>query len=106
MDEAPKGYVKQKPRKKSQHRGSSALVPNRHIFFIVLPSLAMRVHVTAESKKKGIAAFFHYVPLHSAPAGLKFGRAGSDMIVTDAVFTRLLRLPVWVGLGSEDLAHR
>jgi dTDP-4-amino-4,6-dideoxygalactose transaminase len=40
------------------------------------------------------------VPLHSSPAGLKYGRAGGSMAVTDSVSDRLVRLPLWIGLES------
>ena len=58
-----------------------------------------------ELKKKGIAAFTHYIPLHSAPAGLKYCRIGSDMSVTERVGQTLLRLPVWPDLSEEEVSY-
>ena len=50
-------------------------------------------------------AYFHYVPLHSAPAGRRFGRAHGPLDVTDAAADRLLRLPLWVGMTPDDVAR-
>jgi dTDP-4-amino-4,6-dideoxygalactose transaminase len=44
---------------------------------------------------------FHYVPLHSAPAGRRFGRVAGSMAVTDDCSARLVRLPLWIGMGAE-----
>jgi dTDP-4-amino-4,6-dideoxygalactose transaminase len=52
----------------------------------------------ARYQAKGYASVFHYVPLHSSPAGRRFGRISSVMTVTDDVADRVLRLPLWVGL--------
>ena len=51
-----------------------------------------------ELAARGIGAVFHYVPLHSAPAGERFGRTVGDLSNTTRVSERLLRLPIWVGL--------
>ena len=78
---------------------------NAHIFFLVLASKNLKIFFEKELKKKGISAYSHYVPLHSAPAGRKYGRVGSDMSVTDAVFDGLLRLPVWTGLRIDEIQY-
>ncbi len=52
-------------------------------------------------KDNNILAVFHYIPLHSSPAGRKSGRAGSDMAVTDDISVRLVRMPLWVGLEDQ-----
>ncbi len=79
---------------------------NAHIFYIVLPSLAKRQDMEKALKKRGISAFSHYVPLHSSPAGLRFGRVGcKEMTVTRDFFNGLLRLPVWVGLKPEEIEY-
>ena len=52
-------------------------------------------------KAHGITTPFHYVPLHSAPAGLKYGRAADAMRVTDLVSDTLVRLPMFYDLGSD-----
>ena len=78
---------------------------NAHIFFTVFPTRTLRDYYERELKKKGVSAFSHYVPLHSAPAGRKYGRVAGPMTVTDGVFDGLLRLPVWVGLRKEELQY-
>jgi dTDP-4-amino-4,6-dideoxygalactose transaminase len=52
-------------------------------------------------KVKGINSVFHYVPLHSSPAGMKFGRANGDLSITSQFSERLVRLPLWVGLDTD-----
>jgi dTDP-4-amino-4,6-dideoxygalactose transaminase len=51
-------------------------------------------------RRAGVNPVFHYVPLHSAPAGRKYGRAGSAMTHTDGLAERLLRLPLWIGVDT------
>lgn len=54
--------------------------------------------------ERGVKAVFHYVPLHSSPAGKKYGRTSGELRHTGNLADRLLRLPLWVGLGeAQDL---
>jgi dTDP-4-amino-4,6-dideoxygalactose transaminase len=80
---------------------------NAHIFYIIFKSLAVRQAAEEEFKRRGISAFSHYVPLHSAPAGVKYGRVGVDgqLTVTNAVYDGLLRLPIWIGLRLDELNY-
>ena len=50
---------------------------------------------------RGVHAVFHYVPLHSAPAGVRFGRAHGDLAETDRASDRLVRLPLWYRMPEE-----
>ena len=50
---------------------------------------------------KGVNAVFHYVPLHSSPAGMRYGRTAGPMTVTDDCSNRIVRLPLWVELPAE-----
>ena len=77
---------------------------NGHLFYILLKDLAARSSLIAHLKSRGVHAVFHYVPLHSAPAGRKFGRAAGPMTVTDDIAGRLLRLPLYYGLAEEQVA--
>ncbi len=77
---------------------------NGHMFYILLKDLATRSSLIAHLKSRGVHAVFHYVPLHSAPAGRKFGRAAGPMTVTDDIAARLLRLPLYYGLAEEQVA--
>ena len=75
---------------------------NAHMFYIKCMNLKVRTSLSAFLKDKGIAAVFHYIPLHSAPAGLKYGRFhGTDMYTTKES-ERLLRLPLYYGMDKKD----
>lgn len=77
---------------------------NAHMYYILLPSLKQRTQVIQSLREQGILAVFHYVPLHSAPAGRRFGRASGSLSNTDALADRLLRLPLWLGM-DEHVDH-
>src|SRR5690349_12794770 len=72
--------------------------PNAHTYFLLLRDVAARSRFIERLRQEDIYAVFHYVPLHSSPAGRKYGRASGSMAVTDAVSERLVRLPLWIGL--------
>jgi dTDP-4-amino-4,6-dideoxygalactose transaminase len=78
---------------------------NGHIYYVLIAPGIDRQGVLRELKNNGISAVFHYVPLHSAPAGLRFGRADGGLQLTTSLSERLIRLPMWVGL-SEDQQQR
>ena len=77
---------------------------NAHLYYLLLPSLSVRSAFIAEMNERGINCVFHYVPLHSSPAGVRFGRTHGDLRVTDRASECLVRLPLWLGL--EDLLDR
>lgn len=77
-------------------------VHNAHMYYILLPDLVRRSAAIERLKALGVHSVFHYVPLHSSPAGLKYGRAAADLPVTDSVADRLLRLPMWAGMEDEQ----
>ena len=75
---------------------------NGHMFYLKTRNLEERTAFIAFMKEKGINTPFHYVPLHSAPAGLKYGRfAGTDRFTTSES-ERLVRLPMFLSLRQED----
>ncbi len=78
---------------------------NGHMFYIILDSLATRTRLIAHLKAQDIHPVFHYVPLHSSPAGRKYGRIGSTMAVTDDLSERLLRLPLHYEMSNEDIVR-
>ncbi len=78
---------------------------NGHMFYIILDSLATRTRLITYLKAQGILPVFHYVPLHSSPAGRKYGRIGSAMTVTDDLSERLLRLPLYYEMSDEDIVR-
>ena len=77
-------------------------VHNAHMFYLKTRSLAERTALISFLKERDILAVFHYVPLHSAPAGLKFGRFAGEDVYTTAESDKLLRLPLYYGLAAED----
>lgn len=71
---------------------------NGHIYYLILPSKQARTALIRELAKESINATFHYVPLHSSPAGRRYGRAIGELKNTDDLSERLVRLPLWVGM--------
>lgn len=77
---------------------------NGHMYYLVMPDAQSRTEIIRRLHQEGIAAPFHYVPLHSAPAGLRFGRKASAMTETNIAGERLVRLPLFVEMG--EMGHR
>jgi dTDP-4-amino-4,6-dideoxygalactose transaminase len=75
---------------------------NGHIYYVLLATEIDRQAVLREFKSSQIGAVFHYVPLHSSPAGLRYGRAHGDLQLTTSLSERLIRLPMWVGLSENQ----
>lgn len=71
---------------------------NAHIYYVLLPEDVDRARFLAGLWSLGVHAVFHFVPLHSSPAGQRFGRTHGDMAVTDSVADRIVRLPLWAGM--------
>jgi dTDP-4-amino-4,6-dideoxygalactose transaminase len=78
---------------------------NAHLYRIMLADRRTRDAVIATLAADEISAYFHYVPLHSAPAGRRFGRSHGSLAVTDAAGEQLLRLPLWVGMTEGEIAR-
>jgi dTDP-4-amino-4,6-dideoxygalactose transaminase len=74
---------------------------NAHMYYLLLPSLDKRTKFIESLKRCDISAVFHYIPLHSAPAGIKFSKCDGDMRNTNELSDRLVRLPLWLGLESH-----
>jgi len=74
---------------------------NAHMYYLLLPDVEQRSALIEALKSEGIHSVFHYVPLHQAP-GRRFGRACGELEVTVDLAERLLRLPLWVGLESQQ----
>ena len=78
---------------------------NAHMFYIKTKDIEERTELAAYLKQKNILAVFHYVPLHSAPAGSRFGRFHGEDRYTTNTFERLLRLPMYYGLGYDNVEY-
>ena len=74
---------------------------NAHMYYLLLPTESARACFIQRMKQAGIMAVFHYVPLHSAPAGLAFGRVAGELNVTDDLSARLVRMPLWLGIEEH-----
>ena len=79
-------------------------VHNAHMFYLKCRDLEERTALIAFLKERDILAVFHYVPLHSAPAGLRFGRFSGEDVYTTRESDRLVRLPLYYGLTADDQA--
>ena len=75
---------------------------NAHMFYLKCRDLKERTELIDFLKARNIFPAFHYVPLHSSPAGLRFGRAVGSMRVTDADSDRLVRLPLYYDMPKDD----
>jgi dTDP-4-amino-4,6-dideoxygalactose transaminase len=75
---------------------------NAHMYYVILNESIDRQVVLKKMKDEGINAVFHYVPLHTSPAGQRFGRAHGEMAVTNRQSEHLIRLPLWFGITPEQ----
>ena len=77
-------------------------VHNAHMYYLKCADLAERTRLISFMKERGILCVFHYVPLHSAPAGIKFGRFHGEDEYTTRESDRLVRLPLYYGMKEQD----
>jgi dTDP-4-amino-4,6-dideoxygalactose transaminase len=75
---------------------------NAHMYYVLLSPGVDRQELLQAMKGELVYPVFHYVPLHSSPAGRRYGRVHGSMEVTDSQSERLVRLPLWVGLDDEQ----
>ena len=78
---------------------------NAHMFYIKTKDIEERSRLIGYLKERGIGSVFHYIPLHSSPAGRKFGRFSGEDVYTTRESERLLRLPMWYGLTEENVDY-
>ena len=75
---------------------------NAHMYYIKVHDIQVRTRLLKYLREKDICSVFHYVPLHSAPAGKKFGRFSGEDVYTTKESERLMRLPMFYNLDMED----
>ena len=80
-------------------------VHNAHMFYIKAKDIEERTELIAYLKTKEVMSVFHYIPLHTAPAGLKFGRFHGEDKYTTKESERLTRLPLFYGLTLEQVDY-
>jgi dTDP-4-amino-4,6-dideoxygalactose transaminase len=78
-------------------------VGNAHMFYIKVRDIGVRTKILDILRKQGIGAVFHYIPLHSAPAGLRLGRFHGADVNTTIESERLIRLPIWYGMQESEM---
>jgi len=75
---------------------------NAHMYYLLLDSEQRRNDLIDYLRENGIYCVFHYVPLHSSPAGRRYARTGGTLAVTESLAGRLVRLPLWPELEQAD----
>jgi dTDP-4-amino-4,6-dideoxygalactose transaminase len=78
---------------------------NGHVYYLVLPTAQARSAFIERLRRQGIAAVFHFVPLHSSPAGERFGRVAGSLEQTEDLGSRLVRLPLFADLDEAEQAR-
>lgn len=76
---------------------------NAHIYYLLVNDSETRTRVLSTLKQQGVQATFHYVPLHSAPAGRKYGQVHGELSVTEAICDRIVRLPLSAALTVGEV---
>jgi dTDP-4-amino-4,6-dideoxygalactose transaminase len=76
---------------------------NAHMYYLLMNSLEDRAEFIEFMRKQRVQCVFHYVPLHSSPAGKKYARTDDDLPVTEDVECRMVRLPLWIGINTEKV---
>jgi dTDP-4-amino-4,6-dideoxygalactose transaminase len=76
---------------------------NAHLYYLLAPDRPSRDRILHGLDKRGVNAVFHYVPLHSSPAGRRYGRSHGALGVSDDASERLIRLPLWAGLTDGQV---
>jgi dTDP-4-amino-4,6-dideoxygalactose transaminase len=79
-------------------------VQNAHMYYVLAATADSRRGLLTRLNRRSINAVAHYVPLHLAPAGARFGRAHGHLPVTTDIADRLIRMPLWAGMGEADVA--
>lgn len=77
-------------------------IHNAHMYYLKLNDLEDRTAFISHMKEHGVQTVFHYIPLHSAPAGVRFGRFHGEDVYTTRESERLVRLPMYYGMRRED----
>lgn len=77
---------------------------NAHIYYLLLPDLESRTRFIASMLERRVQTVFHYLSLHTSPAGTQYGRTSGELKVTESVSDRLVRMPLWLGL-EEHLGY-
>jgi dTDP-4-amino-4,6-dideoxygalactose transaminase len=80
-------------------------VSNGHLFYLIVRTAEERKRMIEHLEARDILAVIHYVPLHSSPAGKKYGRSSGELAVTEDLSSRLLRLPLYYEMTDQDVGR-
>lgn len=83
----------------------SVCTHNAHIYYVIVNTLHTRENFLKFMKANGVQCTSHYVPLHSSPAGLKYGKSFGDFSVTDRVADQIVRLPLWPTMTDGEMTQ-
>src|SRR5262249_42974765 len=78
---------------------------NAHMYYVLARTEALRTDLLSHLSEQGINAVSHYVPLHLAPAGRRFGAVAGRLDVTERCAARLIRLPLWAAMADDDIGQ-
>jgi dTDP-4-amino-4,6-dideoxygalactose transaminase len=78
---------------------------NAHLYYLLLPDLDARAKALQGLNERNVNAVFHYVPLHSSPAGVRYGRTAGDLARTTNLSERLIRLPLWGAMTDAEVDY-
>jgi len=79
---------------------------NAHIFYLLMNCEKQRNELIRHLNEKSIMAVFHYIPLHDSPGGKRFGWSNTDIEYTSVVSKTIVRLPLWVGVNTNEVAEQ
>lgn len=80
-------------------------VHNGHIYYLLMNSQEERARFIKNMNALEVQCVFHYIPLHNSPAGHKIGRTSGNLLVTEDVADRIVRLPIWLGVDSTKVSQ-
>jgi dTDP-4-amino-4,6-dideoxygalactose transaminase len=75
---------------------------NAHMYYLLLNTSSERDRFISFMHERGISTVFHYIPLHSSPMGTQCARASGELNTTNDISTRLVRIPLWVGVEKHQ----
>ncbi|MDY3249778.1 MAG: dTDP-4-amino-4,6-dideoxygalactose transaminase [Candidatus Choladocola sp.] len=81
------------------------IVHNAHMYYIKVKDLETRSALISHMREKGVQCVFHYIPLHTSPAGKKYGTLHGEDVYTTKESERLMRMPMFYGLSMEDVSY-
>lgn len=79
-------------------------VHNAHMYYLLVDHM-LRNKLIHHLKNNNITSVFHYIPLHSSPAGLRYGRTCGNMTVTERTSSQLIRLPIWANINQKNIDY-